>query len=258
MFLIDSHTHLYLEEFNADRKEMVERAINAGIKYMFLPNIDNSSIPGMLDLCKLYPHNCFSMMGLHPTSVKENYLEELRIVDEWLDKYKFFAIGETGIDLYWDKTHQKEQELAFIHQIGLAKKYNLPIVIHSRNSFEELFSVLEDKTGDNLKGVFHCFTGNPAQAEKIIEMGFLLGIGGVVTFKNSGLEEIIEKINLSHIILETDAPFLAPVPYRGKRNESAYIRIIAEKIASIKKMSVEQVAEITTSNAMKLFKINNQ
>jgi len=254
MFLIDSHTHLYLEEFNTDRKEMVERAISSGIKYMFLPNIDSSSVAGMLDLCNIFPQNCYPMMGLHPTSVKGNYLDELKVVDEWLGKKKFYAIGETGIDLYWDKTHQKEQEAAFIHQINLAKKYSLPIVIHSRNSFDELFSILENHAGNDLKGVFHCFTGNLAQAEKIIEMGFLLGIGGVVTFKNSGLAEVIDKLNLSHIILETDSPFLAPVPYRGKRNESAYISVIAEKIAGIKKMSVEDVASITTANSLKLFK----
>jgi TatD DNase family protein len=254
MILIDSHAHLYLEEFNNDRHEMVQRAIDNGIRYMFLPNIDSKSVAGMLSLSEEFQGNCFPMMGLHPTSVKENYEDELKVVDEWLKKRQFYAIGETGIDLYWDKTHQKEQEAAFIHQINLAKKYSLPIVIHSRNSFDELFSVLENYTCNDLKGVFHCFTGNLAQAEKIVEMGFLLGIGGVVTFKNSGLAEVIDKLDLSHIVLETDAPFLAPAPYRGKRNESSYIYIIAEKIAAIKKMSVEDVASITTANALKLFK----
>lgn len=257
MFLIDSHTHLYLEQFDTDRKEMVERAIGTGVNTMFLPNIDSSSVGGMMALCEAFPKNCFPTMGLHPTSVKENFRDELNRVDEWLEKEKFYAIGETGIDLYWDKTFVKEQEISFIHQIDLAKKYDLPIVIHSRNSFDELFRVLEDHNSTNLKGVFHCFTGNLAQAEKIIGMGFLLGIGGVVTFKNSGLDAVIEKTGLDHIILETDAPYLAPVPYRGKRNESAYIRIIAERISQITKIPLSRVAEITSANALKLFKLTD-
>jgi TatD DNase family protein len=257
MFLIDSHTHLYLEQFDEDRHAMVVRAIRDGIKYMFLPNIDSSSVAEMLDLCNDFPQNCFPMMGLHPTSVKENYENELRMVDDWLGKQKFCAIGETGIDLYWDKTFLKEQEFSLVHQIKLSKKYNLTIVIHSRNSFNELFSILEHHVDTDLKGVFHCFTGNLAQAEKIIGMGFLLGIGGVVTFKNSGLEKVIQNVSLEKIILETDAPFLAPVPYRGKRNESAYTRIIAEKIAAIANRSVDEVATVTSSNALKLFKMEN-
>jgi TatD DNase family protein len=255
MFWIDTHTHLYLEEFDSDRHEMIERAIRAGVNKMLLPNIDSTSSGGMLQLCDAFPKNCYPMMGLHPTSVKENFEEELKIVDEWLERKKFIAIGETGIDLYWDNTYQKEQELALIHQIDLAKKYQLPIVIHSRNSFDELFAVLENRAGTDLTGVFHCFTGNLTQAKKIIDMGFLLGIGGVITFKNSGLDQVVEALNPDHFILETDAPYLAPVPYRGKRNESAYIRIIAEKVAAIKKITLESVAEITTTNARRLFKI---
>jgi TatD DNase family protein len=255
MFLIDTHTHLYLEEFDGDRHEMVKRAIDSGVQKMLLPNIDNGSIDGMLELCQAFPENCLPMMGLHPTSVKENFEEELKIVDEWLEKQKFYAIGETGIDLYWDKTHQKEQEKAFIHQINLAKNYKLPIVIHSRNSFDEIFAILEKHNSKELTGVFHCFTGNLAQAEKIIEMGFMLGIGGVITFKNSGLDKVVDELNLKHIVLETDAPYLAPVPYRGKRNESAYIRIIADRIAKIKNMTLEKVTEITSANARSLFKI---
>ena len=255
MFLIDTHTHLYLEEFDTDRHEMVERAIQQGVNKMLLPNIDSGSIDGMLELCQAFPENCLPMMGLHPTSVKENFEEELKIVDEWLEKQKFYAIGETGIDLYWDKTHQKEQELAFVHQINLAKKHKLPIVIHSRNSFDELIAILENHIEPDLTGVFHCFTGNLDQAEKIINMGFMLGIGGVITFKNSGLDKVVDELTLDHIILETDAPFLAPVPYRGKRNESAYTQIIAQKIAEIKNITMDAVAEITSANASRLFKI---
>lgn len=255
MFLIDTHTHLYLEEFNSDRHEMVERAIEAGVYKMILPNIDRDSIDGMLELCQKFPENCLPMMGLHPTSVKENFEEELKIADEWLEKQKFYAIGETGIDLYWDKTHQKEQELAFVHQINLAKEHKLPIVIHSRNSFDELIAILENHIEPDLTGVFHCFTGNLDQAEKIINMGFMLGIGGVITFKNSGLDKVVDELTLDHIILETDAPFLAPLPYRGKRNESAYAQIIAQKIAEIKNITQDAVAEITSMNARRLFKI---
>jgi len=233
---------------------MVKRAIESGVQKMLLPNIDSGSIDGMMNLCKSFPENCLPMMGLHPTSVKESFVDELMIVDEWLERKKFIAIGETGIDLYWDKTHQKEQEKAFIHQIDLAKNYKLPIVIHSRNSFDELFTVLEEHNSLDLTGVFHCFTGNLDQAEKIIEMGFYLGIGGVITFKNSGLDKVIDELTMDRIILETDAPFLAPVPYRGKRNESAYIKIVAEKIALIKNMTIESVADITTENARRLFK----
>lgn len=255
MILIDTHTHLYLEEFDEDRDEMVRRAIDSGVQKMLLPNIDSNSIEDMMSLFKTFPENCLPMMGLHPTSVKENFEDELKIVDEWLERQKFIAIGETGIDLYWDKTHQKEQEIAFIHQINLAKKYKLPVVIHSRNSFDELFAVLDEHNSHDLTGVFHCFSGNLDQAEKIIEMGFYLGIGGVITFKNSGLDKVIDELTLDRIILETDAPFLAPVPYRGKRNESAYLSIISEKIAQIKSIAIDAVADITTENARRLFKI---
>jgi len=224
---------------------------------MLLPNIDSSSVAGMIDLCKEFPGNCFPMMGLHPTSVKENYTEELELVDEWLKRKKFYGIGETGIDLYWDKTFVREQEMAFIHQIELAKKYELPLVIHSRNSFEKIYSIVLKQNSPELKGVFHCFTGNINQAYKIIDLGFMLGIGGVVTFKNSGLDKVVEKIDLKNIILETDSPFLTPVPFRGKRNESAYTFYIAEKVAELKNKTLEEVAEITTNNANQLFKFRN-
>lgn len=255
MVLIDTHTHLYLEEFKDDRSQVVSNAINKGIKYMMLPNIDSSSVSGMLDLCNAFPQNCFPMMGLHPTSVKENYEDELNLVDEWLKKKKFYGIGETGIDLYWDKTFFNEQKIAFRHQVELAKKYKLPIVIHSRNSFDEIYSILKETFSPELTGVFHCFTGNLEQANEIIELGFKLGIGGVVTFKNSGLDKVVSKIDIEHLILETDSPYLTPVPYRGKRNESAYTYYIAQKIAEIKKRPVEEIAEITTNNAKRLFKL---
>ena len=255
MILIDTHTHLYLEEFDEDRKQVVENAIDNNIRYMLLPNIDSESIKPMMDLCGEFPDNCFPMMGLHPTYVKENYEEELAIVDQWLEKGKFYGIGETGIDLYWDKTFIKEQIIAFRYQIELAKKYKLPIVIHSRDSFDEIYPILEDLNSPDLKGVFHCFTGNNEQAEKIIDLGLELGIGGVLTFKNSGLDKVVEQISLDHIILETDSPYLTPVPFRGKRNQSTYINYIAEKLALIKNTSKEQVAEITSRNAIQLFKL---
>jgi TatD DNase family protein len=254
MFLTDTHTHLYLEEFDKDREKVIHNAISEGIKYMLLPNIDSTSIDGLLNLCDQYPDNCFPLMGLHPTSVKENYKDELEIVDHWLQKRTFYAIGEIGIDLYWDKTFRKEQEIAFAEQIELAKKHQLPIVIHMRNSFDEIYDILQDHISAELTGVFHCFTDSKEQAIKIIDMNFMLGIGGVLTFENSGLDEVVKNIKLKHIILETDSPFLAPVPYRGKRNESAYIRLIAKKIAEIKNISVEEVARITTHNANQLFK----
>lgn len=254
MFLTDTHTHLYLEEFNDDRKEMIERALEQDVKAMLLPNIDSSSTAGLLELCKQFPDNCFPMMGLHPTSVKENYIEELEKVENLLMKNKFFAIGEIGIDLYWDETFQREQEIAFVKQIALAKKYQLPIVIHMRESFDEVYKIVKAHASPELTGVFHCFTGTLEQAEKIIKQNFLLGIGGVLSFKSSGLDKVVEKVDMKHLVLETDSPFLTPIPFRGKRNESAYIRLIARKIAEIKKITLEEVAEITTSNANQLFK----
>ena len=254
MILIDTHTHLYLNAFDKDRNKVISNAISNGVKYMFLPNIDSTSISSMTELCETFPKNCFPMMGLHPTSVKENYKEELELVDEWLERKKFYGIGETGIDLYWDKTFAREQEIAFSHQIELAKKYEFPLVIHSRNSFEKIYSIVSKQNSPELKGVFHCFTGNINQAYKIIDLGFMLGIGGVVTFKNSGLDKVVEKINLKNIILETDSPFLTPVPFRGKRNESAYTFYIAEKVAELKNITTQEVAKTTTQNALELFK----
>jgi TatD DNase family protein len=258
MVLTDTHTHLYLDAFDLDRQQVIENALENGIRYMLLPNINSDSAENIINLWLQYPENCFPMMGLHPTSVKENFKEELDLVAEWHEQERFIAVGEIGIDLYWDKTFQKQQEEAFRFQIDLALKKDLPIVIHSRESFDEIVSILKENKNTGVKGVFHCFTGNIDQANLVIEMGFMLGIGGVVTFKNSGLAETISKIDLKHLLVETDSPYLAPVPFRGKRNESAYARIIAQKIADIKNTSLSEVAKITTENAIQLFKFTDQ
>ena len=261
MILTDTHAHLYAEEFEADRSEVIASAQKEGVQRFFLPNIDSSSIAGLLSLTKSFPESCFAMMGLHPCSVKENYAEELGIVESWLEKNnvissneRFYAIGEIGIDLYWDKAFFEEQQLAFRKQIDLAKQYDLPIVIHMRNSFKEVFRNMEELNENRLKGIFHCFSGTLEEAKKIIGLGgFYLGIGGVLTFKNSGLDKVVKEIDLKHIVLETDSPYLAPFPHRGKRNESAYISIIAKKVAEMKNISVEEVAEVTTENSRIIF-----
>ena len=256
MHLIDTHTHLFAKQFDEDRSEVVLRALEKGVRQMLLPNIDTNSIHPMLDLCTEFPKNCFPMIGLHPCDIKENYLEELAFFEQWLQKEKFVAVGEIGIDLYWDKSTLYIQEDAFRRQVELAKKYKLPIAIHVRNSFDEVLSVIDELNDDNLSGVFHCFTGCEAQANHIINYGgFKLGIGGVVTFKNSGLDKTLSTISIEHLILETDSPYLAPTPYRGKRNESSYVVIIAQKLAEIYGKSVEEIASITTQNAKELFKI---
>lgn len=250
---IDTHTHLYSEEFNDDRTAMIDQAIAKGVTKFYLPNIDSESIAGMFQLEEQYPANCFPMMGLHPCSVKETYMKELAIVKQWLDKRRFSAIGEIGIDLYWDKTFIKEQEFAFRQQIDWALEFNYTIVIHCRNAFDEIYSILTSYQ-KLPKAIFHCFSGNAEQAKLITDLkNFKLGIGGVVTFKNSGLDKVVEQTELQHLVLETDAPYLAPVPYRGKRNESAYIPLIAEKIAQIKGISIEEVALATTKNALEIF-----
>jgi len=250
---VDTHTHLYSEEFSTDIDEALKKAIDAGIERFFLPNIDSSSADGMHHLCEKHPQHCFPMMGLHPCSVKENYKEELVIVYKYLQSRKYVAVGEIGIDLYWDKTFYKEQVEAFEQQINWALEFNLPIVIHCRNSFDEIYEVL-CSFKKLPKGIFHCFSGNAEQAQKIIDKtNFKLGIGGVVTFKNSGLDKAIENVDLKHLVLETDSPYLAPMPYRGKRNESAYIPLIAAKIAEVKKCSLLEVANATTDNAKEIF-----
>lgn len=256
MNFIDTHTHFYLNEFDSDREETFKRALNSGITHMLLPNIDESSWEPMLTICKQYPTHCFPMAGLHPTSVlPETFEREIILVEQHLNNETFVAIGEIGIDLYWDKTHLAIQEEAFIQQLRLAKLNKLPVAIHVRNSYNEVWRILKKEAGSGLTGVFHCFPGNEIQAKEVVEAGFLLGIGGVVTFKNSIMQKAVQEVGLQHIILETDAPFLSPVPHRGKRNESSYIPIIAQKVADICNVSVAEVAQITSQNAVKLFNL---
>jgi len=260
--LTDTHTHLFSEEFDSDRTETIQRAISAGVKKMFLPNINSSSIVSMFKLEAEFPVNCFPMMGLHPCSVNEKYGQELTLVEHWLSKRKFSAIGEIGMDYHWDKTFIAQQKDAFELQIDLAKKHSLPIVIHQRECFDDLFEIVKSKTntplplsrGENCKGIFHCFTGTLEQANKIISLGgFKIGIGGAVTYKKSELPDVLKNIDMKHIVLETDSPYLTPAPHRGKRNESAYITFVAQKVAEVKGISVEEVAEITTKNAEEIF-----
>ena len=250
--IIETHAHIYDEVFAEDRKVMLEKAFSEGVAEIWMPNCAAETIDGMMALAVQYPDKCLPMMGLHPCYVKEDFEKEIYIVEEWLNKYKFLAIGEIGMDLYWDKTFQKQQEEAFLTQCQLAKKHNLWIDIHSRNAFWETVALIEKNADPNLKGIFHCFSGDLADAQKAIELGFLLGIGGVVTFKNGGLDKILPHISLENIVLETDAPYLAPVPYRGKRNEPAYLTIIAQKVADMMQVSVEKVIEQTTLNAKSL------
>lgn len=255
MTITDTHTHLYSEEFDHDRDEMIQRAIQAGVSRFFIPAIDSSCTQSMYDLEKNYPHNVFLMMGLHPTYVKENYLEELQHVEDELAKRKFYAIGEIGIDLYWDKTHLKEQQAAFKKQIQLAKKYKLPIVIHCREAFDEIFEILEEEKSADLFGVFHCFTGTYDQALQAISYNMKLGIGGVVTFKNGKIDQFLSQIDLEHIVLETDSPYLAPIPFRGKRNESSYLINVLDKLAQIYGLSQKDIASMTTENSKVIFGI---
>lgn len=254
MIFTDTHTHLYSAEFDTDRNQLIQKAIDAGIRRLFMPNISKESIAGMLEVEKQFPDNCFPMMGLHPCSVAEDVEEQLQTVEAWLEKRPFTAIGEIGIDLYWDKTFFRQQQEAFRRQIKLAKKYALPYVIHSRNAFDETMEIVNEFKNEPIKAIFHCFSGNLQQARQVIAAGnFKLGIGGVVTFKNSGLDKVVEAIDLRHLVLETDAPYLAPAPYRGKRNEPDYLLLIAKKIAEIKNISLEEVAAVTTENSYDVF-----
>jgi TatD DNase family protein len=257
MVFTDSHTHLYADEFNNDLDAMILRALQNNVSHLFLPAIDSEYHERMLHLTGKYPNVCYPMMGLHPTSVKGNYLDELKIVSDYLAKpdLKYYAIGEVGIDLYWDKTHEKEQRQAFSYQLDLAVQYDLPVVIHTRNSMDIALDMIEKRHDPGLRGVFHCFSGNSLQAARAISLGFLLGIGGVVTYKNSGLQTVVEHTALEHLLLETDAPWLPPVPHRGQRNEPSYIPLIAQKIAEIKNVTLEMVAAVTTGNALGLFGI---
>lgn len=255
MIITDTHTHLYSEEFDQDRDEMIQRAIEKGVSRFFIPAIDSSCTAAMYDLEKNYPEHVFLMMGLHPTYVKENYLEELQHVEEELSKRKFYAVGEIGIDLYWDKTHLPEQQIAFRKQIQLAKQYKLPIVIHCREAFDEIFEILEEEKSADLFGIFHCFTGTYEQALQAISYNMKLGIGGVVTFKNGKIDQFLNQIDLKHIVLETDSPYLAPIPFRGKRNESSYLLNVIDKLAAIYNLSAKDIANITTENSRMIFGI---
>ena len=270
----DTHVHLYLDEFGRDRDQVIRRAADAGVRHLFLPNIDASTIRHLVSVCSAYPTHCFGMMGLHPTSVKHNYREQMGAIEMELrqNRERYVAIGEIGIDLYWDKTHAREQEEVFIRQLGLAEELDLPVVIHTRNSMDialeicqgslkspqgDLSPPLMGRAREGYAGVFHCFSGNVRQAERAVEMGYLLGIGGAITFKNSGLQQVVKAMSLECLLLETDAPFLAPVPYRGKRNEPSYIPMIAGKVAELKGIPVEKVAEVTTESALTLFGVNS-
>ncbi|HVT83967.1 MAG TPA: TatD family hydrolase [Chitinophagaceae bacterium] len=253
MALIDTHSHIYLSEFDNDRKAMIERAEKEAIAKILMPAIDIETHAQMLETERNFPNLCISMMGLHPCSVRENYEKQLQIVHEFLQQRKFIAIGETGLDFYWDLAFKQQQFEAFQQQIQWALQYDLSIVIHSRNSTDECIEMIKKNQNGKLKGVFHCFSGTVEQAHQIIDLGFYLGIGGVLTFKKSGLDVIMEKIGLDHVVLETDAPYLAPVPFRGKRNECSYLKYVAQKLAEVKQMSSEEIAMITTGNAKKLF-----
>lgn len=252
--LIDTHNHIYSEKFDEDREDVIQRALSADVKKFYLPAIDSTYTERMLEVEKNYPEVMSLMMGLHPTSVNETYKEELAHVKDWLDKRAFSAVGEIGIDLYWDKTFLKEQQEAFSAQIEWAKEKSLPIVIHTRDAFPETFEVLEQHKSPNLYGIFHCFSGTIDEAKRAIDLGFKLGIGGVVTFKNGKIDKFLNEIDLSHIVLETDAPYLAPTPNRGKRNEPSYIPLIVEKLTGIYQKSPNEIAEITTKNALEVFK----
>jgi len=253
MTLIDTHCHLYSGEFQQDIDNVLQRGAAEGIQKFYLPSIDSEAIDAMLALEEKYPGKCIPMIGLHPCYVKENYLEELEVVKQWLAKRSFAAIGEIGLDFYWDKIFTVQQYETFRAQIEWSLQYKLPIVIHTRNAMQETINVVKEYVTRGVKGIFHCFGGNYENAREIINAGFYLGIGGVITYKNSGLGEVLPKIDLQHIVLETDAPYLAPAPFRGKRNESSYLKYVVEKLAAIKNVSVEEVAAVTTANAEKIF-----
>ena len=253
MKFIDTHTHIYDEQLQPDRDATIQRAIDAGVELMYMPNCDSTTIAGMMDIAETWKDNCLPMMGLHPVYVKENYKEELAIVDQWLARHRFSAIGEIGLDYYWDLTYKEQQKEAFELQIDWALQHDLPIVIHSRESTQDCIDIVRKKQNGKLKGIFHCFGGSMDEAKQIIELGLYLGIGGVVTFKKAGLAEVVQDISLEHLILETDAPYLAPVPYRGKRNESSYIPLVAAKIAELKNTDISEIARIATENAEKVF-----
>ncbi|GBL34912.1 uncharacterized metal-dependent hydrolase YabD [Filimonas sp.] len=251
--MIDTHTHLYDEQFNDDRNDMIQRAIQSGVEKMYLPNCDSGTVAGMLDVEQDFPDHCFAMMGLHPCYVNDRVEDELRIVREWLDKRTFCAVGEIGLDYYWDKTFAEAQQKAFRTQIEWALEFDIPIVIHTREATKDTIDIVKEYAPKGIRGVFHCFSGSFESAMQIIGMGFYLGIGGVLTYKNAGLQEVVQKIDLQHLILETDAPYLTPAPHRGKRNESSYVNLVAQKLAELKSVALAEVERITTENALKLF-----
>ena len=253
MRLIDTHTHIYLSAFDHDRATMIQRARDTGVERFYLPGIDSDSIAPMLDLEKAYPGECFAMMGLHPCSVNKTYKEELSIVDEWLKARPFAAVGEIGLDMYWDTTFATEQFEAFRIQIEWALQYDLPIVIHTRNAMQPTIDVVNEYKGRGLRGIFHCFGDSREMAEQILDAGFLLGIGGVVTYKNSGLDQVLEYVPIDRVVLETDAPYLTPAPFRGKRNESSYLQYVVEKLANVYGMDAEEIGEVTSRNALGLY-----
>ncbi len=253
MTIIDSHSHIYLQEFDADRPAVVERAGEEGVSRILMPAVDAGTHRAMLDTEEAFPGICRSMMGLHPCSVKEDFREELRIAREWLERRPFVAVGETGLDFYWDLSFKEQQYEAFREQIGWALHWNIPVVIHSRNSIDECIELVAEQQKGNLKGVFHCFSGNAVQTRKIMDLGFYMGIGGVVSFKNAGLDAVVKETGLGRVVLETDAPYLAPVPFRGKRNEPAYLKYVVGKLAGVLELGIEEVAAVTTANAEELF-----
>ena len=253
MKIIDTHTHLYLKQFKDDIDKVIQRSIDKGINKFIFPAIDSTHFDDMHDLKNKYPGSIYLMSGLHPVDVKENFKEELEFVVNSLKSHSYVAIGEIGIDLYWDKTYLKQQQEAFEFQIRLAIKNDLPIVIHCREAFDEIFEILDKENCDKLRGVFHCFTGTLEQANRAIQLGFKLGIGGVVTFKNGGIDKFLNRIDLKHIVVETDSPYLAPVPYRGKRNESSYITYVIDKLSEIYGLPIKKIASVTTKNAEKVF-----
>jgi len=256
MIFVDSHSHIFDKDFDLDRAEVIAKAAALGVKYHILPNIDSSYSERVLETAKTFEGKCFPLIGLHPTSVSDSYDAELQHVEAMLKKSKYYGIGEIGIDLYWDKTYFEQQKIAFRYQLKLAKKLDLPVVIHSRNSFDEIFEIVDEENDSNLRGVFHAFTGTVEQYQRIINYGgFKVGIGGIVTYKNSGLDKVVANMNISQILLETDSPYLTPVPKRGQRNESQYLIFVAQKISDIMGISLEEVARITTKNSFELFNI---
>ncbi|QJD96790.1 TatD family hydrolase [Mucilaginibacter robiniae] len=255
MVLTDTHTHQYYETDTDKKAALMQRCLDQGISRLFLPNVDSASIPLVMDMVSTFPQYCYPMLGLHPCDVKANWQQELQTIHAALQQTRVYAIGEIGIDLYWDKTYLVEQQEAFKQQISWAKAADLPIVIHCRNAFDEVYAILQEEHDEKLRGIFHCFSGTVEQAKLITDLGFMLGIGGVVTYKNAGLDKVVQQIDLQHIVLETDSPYLTPVPYRGKPNESAYLIYVAQKVADLHQVSLETVAQITTDNSVKVFGI---